>query len=182
MSNIEEAKRLLEEALEKDKPKYGLHPHTCTRMTEHVEKLNTHILFLLQKIKATQAVLDNMEEGDVENYEIAYRQGWQAAKVSGLDEPPAKEQSPLEKMDNPVGYWQVEDTGKSSTALEIPAGEPKPRTGRECPDCGYQTEEKMVHCPKCLATMFDITFEHLAEPQTITEEQAAKGLERGVGR
>lgn len=36
--------------------------------------------------------------------------------------PPAKEQSPLEKMADPVGYWQVGDTGKSSTH---PPEEPK---------------------------------------------------------
>lgn len=83
MTDLEDANRLLGEALE----------HNRQARITYIQKYKITPALTEQArcLKDVLALLENMEKGEVENYEIAYRQGWQAAKASSLEEPPAEE-------------------------------------------------------------------------------------------
>ena len=156
MGDLEEVNRLLGEARGhqreiRDLVKlYLSHNRAAQHIDAKAEKS-------IQDIEQALLVLDNMEEENVENYEIAYRQGWQAAKVSGLDEPPAEEPE-LCPTCNGSGFI--------------------PETGTGCPSCNSRGVEFPADNLTYQRELQKIEGEIPVEPQTITEEQAAAGLEK----
>lgn len=146
MGNIEEANRLLGKALGE---------LTEWRKAWVLDK--THIDASEKYILSVLALLDNMEEENVENYEIAYRQGWQAAKASSLKEPPAKEPKNVKSYSEALAdlhqlYRPPPDEPEKSTAnlsdAMIGFATP-PEELKECCQKEKERDQFSATCPEC---------------------------------